>query len=186
MGPARTDCEVVPEHHDGEGDTPSRTLPRVAIPNGKPFHPPGPGYGADGRSPGSTCSDQGRSEVRRSFWGYFRVLRNVLQTIPGRRDLISPKFFCSKNQSQYVGNHHSRSLCNTLCNSNFNGGCNYHPEATGRDRGGEPAVLGARFATPAPGYPSCGQPSSLRRPIVLQDEIMEHRQSEERYERRRR
>ena len=57
------DHEVVPKRCYREGDTrsktfgllklppvaPPRTLPQMAISNGKPFHPPRPGCGSDGR-----------------------------------------------------------------------------------------------------------------------------------------
>ena len=60
--------EVVPKHRYREGDIPSRTLPRVAIPNGKPFHPHCPGYGSDGKKLGGKCSDLDVLKVHRSFW----------------------------------------------------------------------------------------------------------------------
>jgi len=50
------------------GDTPSRTLPPVEIPYGKPFHPYSPGYSSDGRYRGYKCFNQGVPEVHRSFW----------------------------------------------------------------------------------------------------------------------
>jgi len=63
---------------------------------------------------------------------------------------LSQKSSCSKNQALYMGNHHSRSLCNSSCNHR----CNNHRRRRGGIAGGEPAgvAVEALFATPAPGY----------------------------------
>jgi len=65
---ARVLIEVIPKRYCWEGDTPSQTLPQVAISSGKPFHPPGSGCGSDGGYRVIKGSDQGVPEVRRSFW----------------------------------------------------------------------------------------------------------------------
>jgi hypothetical protein len=61
------DIEVVLKPLCREGDTPSRSLHRVAIPDGKPFHPPCPGYRSEGRNLGGECSDQGVWNVQDLF-----------------------------------------------------------------------------------------------------------------------
>ena len=63
-----TEREFVPKHLCREGVSSSRTLPRVAIPYGKPFHPSSPEYGLDGRSRRYKCFNQGIPVVHRSFW----------------------------------------------------------------------------------------------------------------------
>jgi len=79
---------VIPKPCYREGVSPSRTLPRVAISSGKPFHPPGSGCGLDGGYPGIRGSDQGIPGVRRSFWDdlivnpdYYTVFSDLINEV---------------------------------------------------------------------------------------------------------
>ena len=80
--------EVIPKPCYREGVSPSRTLPRVAISSGKPFHLPGSGCGLDGGYPGIRGSDQGIPGVRRSFWDdlivnpdYYTVFSDLINEV---------------------------------------------------------------------------------------------------------
>lgn len=64
----RCKFEVVPKHLCREGVSPSLSLSHVAIPYGKPFHPPCPRYGSEDKIFGGKCSDKGVLKVHRSFW----------------------------------------------------------------------------------------------------------------------
>lgn len=68
--------EAIPKCLCREGGTPSRTLPHMAIADGKPFHSPCPGYRSEERNLRGACSDKGVQNIHGSFWDEF-VIRHV-------------------------------------------------------------------------------------------------------------